>query len=114
MQPSKSLASRASWATPGRPEPSGTLVHARFDSDALSLAALLPDYFYLPEGTAKSAHGKQTRELQIRVVGGVEYSLAQGPWHTIKGDFADEGAKVISSIADPVGTAKGMWQGIFG
>ncbi|MDF3292044.1 WXG100 family type VII secretion target [Streptomyces silvisoli] len=48
------------------------------------------------------------------VVLGVGYSLAQGTWHTIKSDFADEGAKVISSIADPVGTAKGMWQGIFG
>ncbi|MGW7002606.1 hypothetical protein ACWGCW_07210 [Streptomyces sp. NPDC054933] len=48
------------------------------------------------------------------VVVGVGYSLAQGTSHTIKSDFADEGAKVIGSFADPVGTAKGMWQGIFG
>jgi hypothetical protein len=48
------------------------------------------------------------------VVVGVGHSLLQGTWHTVKSDFVDEGAKVISSIADPVGTAKGMWHGIFG
>ncbi|PWI43898.1 hypothetical protein [Streptomyces sp. ICBB 8177] len=48
------------------------------------------------------------------VVAGVGYSLAQGAWHTAKNDFVDESAKVIDSIEDPVGTAKGMWHGVFG
>jgi uncharacterized protein YukE len=48
------------------------------------------------------------------VVLGVGHSIVEGGWNTVKTDFVGMGGKIVKSAADPVGTAKSLWHGVFG